>query len=311
MPVRSFVARHRAAAGFVGGVATTAVLGSGVAVAAIPSTATGTITGCVNRSTAAVRIVDFEAGKRCSSRERTITWSRGMRYRGGWSSRVTYAPLDIVSWNGASYLARVPSTAKTPSSTGYWGPLAVRGAAGARGANGTPGTPGADGINGLPGTNGDDGADGAAGADGVDGAPGTPGADGADGAAGPAGPAGPAGAAGAPGAAGPAGPAGAAGATGATGPAGVSGRTVVTATADVPANAHTMLDPQCPNGTVPLGGGGHIGNTYLGHGDATIAYIAESDLDAAGTGWNFTVVTTSNADASTRFVLHVICANAG
>ena len=43
----------------------------GVALAAIPSSATGSITACVNRTSAAVRIIDFQAGKRCSSRERT------------------------------------------------------------------------------------------------------------------------------------------------------------------------------------------------------------------------------------------------
>jgi hypothetical protein len=51
---RSFLAHHRTAAGFVGGVMTTAVLGSGVALAAIPSSATGSITACVNRTSSAV-----------------------------------------------------------------------------------------------------------------------------------------------------------------------------------------------------------------------------------------------------------------
>jgi hypothetical protein len=56
-----------------------------------------------------------------------------------------------------------------------------------------------------------------------------------------------------------------------------------------------------------MGGGGHVGTTFLGHGNATIAYIAESDLDNTGTGWAFTLVTTNNADPTTRFVVHVIC----
>jgi hypothetical protein len=310
VPIRSYVARHRAAAGFLGGVATTALLGSGVALAAIPSTATGTITACVNRTSAAVRVIDFQAGKRCSSRERTISWSKGMRYRGAWSAKATYAPLDVVSWSGASYVARVPSTAKTPSGTRYWGPLSLRGAVGARGATGLPGTPGAPGLPGAPGADGADGADGVDGLDGTDGADGTNGTngvngtnglDGAPGATGPQGPAGPAGAAGATG------PQGPAGATGPQGPAGVSGRQVVTATIDLPPNSFTLLDPQCPNGTVPISGGAHVGNSFPGWGNATVAYVAESDLDNAGTGWGSTVVTTASANPSTHFVAHVIC----
>ena len=81
----------------------------------------------------------------------------------------------------------------------------------------------------------------------------------------------------------------------------------MTQTADVPANAHTILDPQCPAGTAPISGGGHVGSNYNGWGNAGFAYISESDLDNAGTGWAITAVTTANADPSTRFVAHVIC----
>jgi hypothetical protein len=246
-----------------------------VALAAIPSSATGSITACVSRTSGAVRVVDFQAGKRCTSRETTIAWSKGYRYRGAWSSGSTYAVLDVVSYNGASYLARVPSTAKSPTSATYWGPLALRGLTGARGARGLQGLAGAAGAQGAPG---------AAGADGAAGAPGAAGADGADGATGPTGP---------------------------QGPAGVLGRVVVTATIDLPASSHTVLDPQCPSGTVPIAGGAHVGSGFAGWGDASIAYVSESDVDNAGTGWGSTVVTTSSANPSTHFVAHVICVAAG
>jgi hypothetical protein len=343
--VRTALSRHRAATGFAGGVATCVVLGSGVALAAIPSTATGSITACVSRTSGAVRIVDFQAGKRCTTRETTIAWSKGMRYRGAWSSRATYAPLDVVSFSGASYLARVPSTAKAPTLAAYWGPVALRGLAGAPGPQGVagpagaPGLNGTNGLNGIPGVNG---IDGVVGPPGLNGAPGAPGLDGAigpqgpagqagaNGAAGATGPQGPAGQAGATGATGPQGPAGAtgaigpqgatgatgaAGATGATGatgpqgPAGVLGRVVVTVTADVPAGAHTLLDPQCPSGTVPMAGGAHVGSSFPGWGDATSAYVAESDLDLASTGWASTAVVVSGG-STTHFVAHVICVSA-
>ena len=111
MPVRSLLARHRTAAGFLVAAGGAVVVLAGVAVAAIPSTATGTITACVSNRDAAVRIIDFQAGKRCSTSERTVTWNRGWRYRGTWSSTSTYAVGDVVWYGGSSYLARQASTA--------------------------------------------------------------------------------------------------------------------------------------------------------------------------------------------------------
>lgn len=45
--------------------------------AAIPSTGTGTFTGCVNTTTGALRVIDAQAGKACSAGATTITWSKG------------------------------------------------------------------------------------------------------------------------------------------------------------------------------------------------------------------------------------------
>jgi hypothetical protein len=255
-----------------------------------------------------VRIVDFQAGKRCSVKETTLAWSKGYRYRGAWSARSTYAVLDVVSFNGASYLARVPSTAKTPTLAAYWGPLALRGAAGARGPAGANGAAGLNGANGLPGAPGLPGADGSDGADGANGAAGLQGPIGLTGLTGPAGPTGP------QGPAGPTGPQGATGATGATGPqgpAGLLGRTVKTLPVDLPANSHTVVDIACDTGSVPMGGGAHIGSSFPGWGDAATAYVAESDLNVAGNGWASTLVTTNTAPSSTHFVAHVICVSAG
>ncbi len=260
MALRTLLVRHRTPAAFLGGVAATAVLGGGVALAAIPSTVTGSITGCVNRTSGAVRIIDFQAGKRCTSRETTLSWSKGLHYRGAWSSGTSYSVLDVVTYQGSSYVAKSASLGKQPAATpGAWSLLAARGTTGATGARGAAG------------------------------AQGLPGVDGADGAQGPEGPAGPQ------------------GDPGPQGPAGVLGRVVITASADLGTNSFTVLDPQCPDGTVPIAGGAHVGNAYGGLGNATIAYIAESDLDDEGTGWAATAITTSGAGTSTHFTAHVVC----
>ena len=59
------------------------LLGGGVAIAAIPSTATtGQITACVHQSTAAVRIIDAQASKTCNGDETTLNWSKGLKLQG-------------------------------------------------------------------------------------------------------------------------------------------------------------------------------------------------------------------------------------
>ena len=62
--------------GLAVGVAASVVLAGGVAVAAIPSTSTGLISGCRNVRTAALRVIDYQAGKRCTpTTERLLTWN--------------------------------------------------------------------------------------------------------------------------------------------------------------------------------------------------------------------------------------------
>jgi predicted regulator of Ras-like GTPase activity (Roadblock/LC7/MglB family) len=183
--LRGLIERHRAAAGIAAGLLAASIVGGGIALAAIPASNTGSVTACV-KSTGAVRIIDYQAGKRCVTGEQTVTWSKGYRYRGSWSSTSTYAVLDVVTYSGSSYLAKVSTVGRAPTSyPTYWGLLAARGAAGAAGATGPagpPGTPGAQGPQGLTGPQGDPGATG------PQGAPGAPGSPGAQGVPGPAGP---------------------------------------------------------------------------------------------------------------------------
>jgi hypothetical protein len=68
--------RPRFLLGFLSGAFAVLLLGgTGFAVAAIPSSKSGAYTGCANKKTGALRVVNAQAGKKCEKSERTITWS--------------------------------------------------------------------------------------------------------------------------------------------------------------------------------------------------------------------------------------------
>jgi hypothetical protein len=99
-----------------------------------------------------VRIIDAQAGDVCTASERTVTWSKGYRYRGEWSSSTAYAALDVVTSQGSSYLAKTSSTGKRPATNlANWGLLAARGAKGETGLRGAEGLRGPEGPQGVPG----------------------------------------------------------------------------------------------------------------------------------------------------------------
>ena len=211
---------------FLGGAVSAAVVGGGVALASIPSTTTGSITGCVNNTTRAVRIVDAQAGHHCSAGETTLNWSKGYTYRGAWSASTNYNVLDVVTSGGSSYLARAASHGQSPAvSPASWGVLASRGD------------------------------------------------------------------------------------TGPQGPPGVSGYNVVTQYFTVNTGTQKLADVQCPAGQVPIGGGAHYGNAFPGLGNAQWAYVSESSIDEARTGWASTLVVTAN-QGNTYFEVNAICVNA-
>lgn len=97
--------------------------------------------------------------------------------QGTWTAG-TYKALDLVRYNGKSYIAKTTTTA-TPTNTTYWDLIVQDGADGATGATGATGNTGAtgatgaqgeqgiQGIQGIKGDKGDTGATGAAGADGT------------------------------------------------------------------------------------------------------------------------------------------------
>ncbi|HEY3016676.1 MAG TPA: hypothetical protein VGJ41_16295 [Nocardioides sp.] len=61
----------------VGAVAAATVVGGTMSMASIPSSSSGKLTSCVSKKNGAVRLIDFQAGRRCSSTERTVSWFQG------------------------------------------------------------------------------------------------------------------------------------------------------------------------------------------------------------------------------------------
>lgn len=126
------------------------VSGSTLAFATIPHSTTRVISGCYANTTGALRVIDKQAGVRCASGQTLIEWNQqGMRWRGAWSSTLTYLANDAVSYNGSAYIAKASVAAGTlPTTTAKWDVLAQKGATGATGAAGLTGGRSADGPGG-------------------------------------------------------------------------------------------------------------------------------------------------------------------
>jgi hypothetical protein len=121
----------------VGVVATLTVVGGGVAIAAIPSTTTAKFNGCVSKDTGVLRLINYQAGKRCKKSEKSISWAQGWSYKGVWRAATSYRPGDVVLDNGSSYVARTASLAKSPpTDASRWGLLASPGPQGIPGQAG-------------------------------------------------------------------------------------------------------------------------------------------------------------------------------
>ena len=169
----------------------------GVAQAAMPDSRTGRLTVCMTTAgprAGALRAIDAEAGRMCSTAETAITLpARGFRWRGPWSATATYRADDVVRFFGSAYIARAASSGSVPVNSTAWAVLAAMGARGPAGAPGTTGpqgvagTQGPAGATGAPGETGPQGPAGRAGATGPTGDTGATGASGAPGAVGPAG----------------------------------------------------------------------------------------------------------------------------
>jgi hypothetical protein len=253
-------------------------LGAGVAYATIPASGSGVISGCYEKRTGILRVIDTEAGKNCTSFEMPISWNKkgdtgnpgaqgergpkgdpGLTWRGEWECNTMggrYDRGDVVLRHGSSWVWTAASPALScedpVSSPSSWQPVALQGEHGPPGVKGEPGPAGPQGEQGPPGDlgpvgpKGDGGAvgpPGPAGEQGPRGADGLPGPQGERGLSGEPGQAGPRGADGVAGPQGPQGergPRGLDGVTGAAGPPGARG----------PAGPQGEQGPQGPAGGV-------------------------------------------------------------
>lgn len=131
------------------------MLGGGAAWAAIPDTSTARITACYptsGTSKGSLRVID--TGQSCRSGERAVSWqSRGLRYRGAWSSTASYSRDDVVTSGGSTYVAKATSKGVSVTNTTSWALLVQRGATGPAGAAGPTGPPGPTGPTGASGAN--------------------------------------------------------------------------------------------------------------------------------------------------------------
>ena len=194
--------------------------------------------------------------------------------KGDWSSGTKYEMLDVVIYNGSSYIAKTESFTSTTNPSAdktNWQLLASKGSNGGdgvegpkgdkgdQGAVGPTGATGAVGPTGPIGPQGPKGADGANGKDGAQGPQGLQGPKGDTGETGPTGPTGPkgdpgnSGGIGATGPTGPTGPAGERGPEGPQGPAGANGKDG----APGPAGERGPEGPEGPQG--PAGANGKDG----------------------------------------------------
>ena len=84
-----------------------------------------------------------------------------IRFKGEWSSTVAYVNdssyIDLVSYNGNTYICKVSNTNKSVSDTTYWNLVAKKGDQGIQGEKGDKGDKGDQGIQGEKGDKGADG----------------------------------------------------------------------------------------------------------------------------------------------------------
>jgi len=183
---------------------------SAVAFGAIPNSKSKLISACYRTESGALRVIDFQAGRRCTQGEVLLSWNQ----QGAPGPQGPAGPQGDTGPAGAQGLA---------GPQGGAGPTGPQGEIGSVGPQGVPGPQGEAGPVGEVGPQGPAGPAGPAGVQGLAGPVGPAGPVGEVGPQGPAGVQGPVGPAGSVGEAGPQGPVGPAGVQGPVGPAGVQG----------------------------------------------------------------------------------------
>ena len=173
---------------FIGGLVAGTLLVGGISWAAIPTSTTGVYYGCANKNTGALRVIDYQAGKRCTAAERTITWNQkgatgakgapgatganGANGAAGAAGSAgptgapgadgatvlsgSGAPTNSVGVNGDFYIDLISGRLYGPKASATWGgffsligPTGATGSTGATGATGAAGTNGASLLNGA------------------------------------------------------------------------------------------------------------------------------------------------------------------
>jgi hypothetical protein len=77
--------------------------------------------------------------------------------KGEYNNATTYQNLDLVTYDGGSYLALKETKGNLPTNNKYWQLIAEKGQNGEKGETGEQGEKGQDGTNGTNGKNGTDG----------------------------------------------------------------------------------------------------------------------------------------------------------
>lgn len=106
-----------------------ASIAGGIALAAIPQSVTTQITTCYPKTgaTKTLRVIDYQAGQRCTASENTLSWqANGLHWRGAWSATTPYAKHDVVTNDGSSYVAVLGGANHVPPNATYWAVLATK-----------------------------------------------------------------------------------------------------------------------------------------------------------------------------------------
>lgn len=125
-----------------------ATSGGAYAVTALPKDSVGTPqlqTGAVTTPKLAADAVTGGKVKDGTLKLGDFTSGQVFRWKGTWSETEPYAPMDVVTAGGSTWVATKPSTGVVTSNTGSWAPLALAGQDGQDGQDGQPGQAGARG----------------------------------------------------------------------------------------------------------------------------------------------------------------------
>jgi hypothetical protein len=135
--------KHRLLAVAVVGATLGLGIAGGIAVASIPDSGTGVITGCYITSGAnqgKLRVIDAQAGATCLGTETQLAWNaKGLHFQGAWNNTTPYKTDDLVTKSGNAYIALIANTGVPVTNTTNWALFAQKGGTGPVGPPGPAG----------------------------------------------------------------------------------------------------------------------------------------------------------------------------